>query len=440
MRTTTGVFEAYAELFVDMPDDVKIVDSSIDITVKSQYIVGFLTVYSEINDRIMSDEEIASLGAKELPIAQVRKYAAMDTAEFAKTLYDIATQKGKYSRKSSTIRKYLTRAIYLYIQVSDYIERQNTIFARISQNLPMNALASINSGKVEALDNRTHEARIIVSNVTFEIEGYAGKISTAALMLNDMFLYKFAETGIPSLAIPLRDIAEWKGKSTDRKSIYKLRIKVLEWMNELSNISYRCKELINGKWIESGTIKISGGTAFIENGIVHWNYNQDLSTSLARLAEMDYPRELWRVDPRTSQFYFGRYIAQNYRINEGKKGRERISIRTLIEKSPNLPTYEEVMKGNRNVTDRIVKKTFSDLDELDFLFYTVETQDGTEISNPETLDYNSFINAFIVVDYSDFPLHTKRIARKEEHQQRIKNAKARQQARLAAKAASEAET
>ena len=439
MRTTAGVFEAYTELFIVVPDEswTEITEMEIAVPTRDQYVFGFLGYVTGITSGSFTTERLTALGAKELSREQLRKYAAMETADFAKALFDIATRKGKYSTNFPTIEKYVIRAAYVFYQVDQLLQWQNETFAPVMQNKGVNALASINSGIVEMMDAKTHKARIRVGDVVFEIEGYTGKTSTAALILNDMFLCYLAENnGNPSLEIDLRDIAMKKGRSTSKQAIYKLRNEVISWMDEIASIKYRCRELIDGVWKESGEIGINGGTHFIKGGIVYWNYNPDLSASLALLAPMDYARELWKVDPRTNQFYFGRYIDLNYRRNEGKKGRERIAIRTLINQSSNMPTYEEVIKSSsRHVTDRIVRPTFEDLDALDHIFYTVETEDGKPIDNPENMDYDTFINSYIVVDYNDFPSHTKRIDGKQHRKRLQAAAQAKKQAEAKADAA-----
>ena len=91
------------------------------------------------------------------------------------------------------------------------------------------------------------------------------------------------------------------------------------------------------------------------------------------------------------------------------------------------------MKGNRDVSGRIIKKTFSDLDALEFVFYDVYTADGKKVENPEEMDYQTFINAYIQVDYSDFPEHPKRVKKRQDRQKKIKDAKEKREINSAAK-------
>ena len=379
---------------------------------------------------------------KPLTPAGVRKYAALDVDGCAKVLYDLITSKGKTlvpaaDEKSPDFIERCLYAAYVYTQTADFLDRQNATLALVPLNKGMSALALINNG-TQDIDKRTKKGKITVGDVTFEIsEGYKGKVSTAAIMLNDFFLQESYRAGSTSIAVPLRDLAVIKKRSTSKQAILKLRNEVLEQMEELKPLGYRCRERIGGKWKEAGRIDLNGGTAVIIGGVIYWNFNQDLFKQFSLYAPTDYPRELWSVDPRTNQFFFGRYIAQNRRLNEGKPGRDRIPIKTLISKTPNLPSYDEVMKGNRNVSDRIIKKTFADLDALESLYYDVYTADGKRVDNPEDMDYQTFIAAYIEIDYSDYPQHTKRVEQRQKRQKKLKEAKEKREIEAAAKAAAE---
>ena len=366
--------------------------------------------------------------------AAIRKYAAMPADKFAAALVDIITGKGRGALDADSI---LWRCLYagvIYIQVDEYLRDQAATFALVPQSKASNALVRINSG-VLGVDKLTQCSTITVQDTVFEIAGYPGKLSTGAMILFDIFLHESRRTGSASIAIPLTDLARMKGRSTSKPALDKLRAETLKQLDELSPIHYRGRSKVKGKWNDSGKIHINGGTAVIINSEVRWNFNQDFSTDVTRLAPMDYPKELWKVDPRTNQFFFGRYIAQNYRLNEGKPGRQRIRMRTLIEQSPNLPSYDAVMSRDRRVKDRIIIPTFRDLDALESIFYKVYTTDGREVIDPDSLDYNTFIDAFVEIDYSDFPTHAPRISAKQQRTKRAKAEAERRQVQSAAKSA-----
>ena len=379
------------------------------------------------------------LKKKPLTPAQIRKYAAMETEDFAQLLYNLATDNGKTIEDDTKniVRKCIYPA-YVYYSVSRFIEDQGRIFAFVPQNKAMNTLALINTGKF-SLDEKTKTGKVKVADAVFELKNFSKtQVSTATLILNDILLDECRKAGTPSITISVRELAKLKGRSETKQAIQKLRAELVDQMEELASIKYTGREKIDGKWKNSGGLEINGGTHIIKDGILYWNYNADLYSQLSELAPMDYPKELWRTDPRTNQYYFGRYIATNWRLNEGKKGRCKITIRTLISKTPNLPTYAEVMKGNRNVSARIIKKTFEDLDALESVYYDVYTADGQKVEDPMAMDYPTFIKAYIMVDYSDYPQHEKRIDSRIRRQKRIADAKEKAQAKAAAKKAVDA--
>lgn len=370
--------------------------------------------------------------------ASTRKYAAMDKEAFAKVLFDVCTKNGTKvipdTGESPDFWERCLYAAYIYTVLTDYLERQNATFLPVPFNKGMQALALINTG-IADIDEHTKQGKITVGDVVFSVR--AAKVSTAAQMLNVFFLHEARRTQAASLAIPLLDYAAIKKRSTSKQALQKLKAEVIEQMEELKPLGYVCQERIGGKLKTTGRVDINGGTATVANGVIYWNYNQDLFNQLMLYAPTDTPKELFAVDPRTSAFYFGLYIAQNRRLNEGKPGREKIPMRTLIEKSPNLPTYAEVMKGNRNVSDRIIKKAFADLDALETLYYDFYTAAGEKVENPDALDYQTFINGYILVDYSDYPEHPDRVQKKRERQKKTQAAKEKAQIAAAAKAAAE---
>lgn len=384
---------------------------------------------------------------KQLTPAAVRKYAAMKTADFAQLLYDVCTDKGRKltpaddaanGHKAPIMMDRCLYAAYIYAQVAAYLDKQNASFLSVPMPNGIMQLPWINTG-IRDIDTNTGNGTIIVGDTIFRVKKGLQEVSTGALMLVLYLLYKARSTGEASLSIPLREYAEVRGRSTSKQAIQKLKTETTAHMEELAILGYDAITRINGKAKNAGHILINGGTHIVENGAIHWNFNQDLYNQLMIYAPTDTPLELFTADPRTSTFYFGMYIAQNRRLNEDKPGRDKIPMRTLVEKSPNLPTYEEVMKGNRNVSDRIIKKAFADLDALDTLYYDFYTAAGERVENPDALDYQTFINGYILVDYSEYPQHPDRVKKSQEHRQKMREAKEKGQLLAATKAAENAQ-
>lgn len=380
---------------------------------------------------------------KQLTPAALRKYAAMKTADFAQLLYDVCTDKGRKltpaddeanGYKAPIMMDRCLYAAYIYAQVAAYLDKQNATFLPVPMPNGVMQLPWINTG-IKNVDEYTKQGTITVGDTVFTVR--KNDISTGALMLLLYLLHKARSTGKASLAIPLREYAEVKKRSTSKQAVQKLKAELSEQMEELAPLGYDAFAKISGKVKNTGHVLLNGGTHTIENGEIRWNFNQDLYNQLMIYAPTDTPLELFAADPRTSTFYFGMYIAQNRRLNEDKPGRAKIPMRTLVEKSPNLPTYAEVMKGNGNIAARIIKKAFTDLDALETLYYDFYTAAGERVENPDTLDYQTFINGYILVDYSEYPEHPERVKKGQERRKKAQDAKERAQMAAAAKAAAE---
>lgn len=379
---------------------------------------------------------------KPLTPAAIRKYAVMDTAAFAQLLYDLATDKGskltpaddeKDGYKSPMMMERCLYAAYVYKLVTDFLTEQANNYALVPLDNGMRALAWINTGTLKDYDENTKHGKIAVGNVTFEVK--AKTLSTKAIMLNDYLLKECRRLHTSDIITPVRDYAAIRGREMTPANIKKIEREMVSAMRELDGISYSCYEMVNGKKVYKGQIRISGGTSFIANGLVHWNYNQGLYQQLEAISgPADFPVELWKADPRTSTYYFGRYIAINWRLNEGKTGRK-IPIKTLLEKSPNMPTEESVRASNRDFTGRILVKTFEQLDALESLHYEVYTEAGKKVENPYAMDYETFKRAYILVDYSDYPQHPERLQKAQNKRKKEKEAREKAQLAAAAKAA-----
>ena len=362
---------------------------------------------------------------KTLSATDIQKLSSMGASAFTQKLFDICTDKGRKltpaddeGQPCPIMLERCLYAAYVYTQVTEYLEKQNAVFVPISFNKGISALDWINKGIVD-FDEKTKQVKIEVNDVVFS--GKSKKISTGALMLKDFLLWEACRKKSPTVEVTLREYAEKKHRSTSKQALQKLKEEVWKQMKELIPVHISCQEKIDGKLKTLGQISINGGTAAVVKGVIRWNFNQDLFDILIKYSPTDYLTELWAADPRTSTYYFGKYIIQNRRLNENKRGRDKINIRTLIEKSPNLPTYDEVMNGNRDLTGRIVKKTFEDLDALESLYYEFYTKTGERIDNPDTISYQTFINGYIVVDYSDFPAHPERIEAEKKRKKRKKS-------------------
>ena len=333
------------------------------------------------------------------------------------------------------------------------ILEQYPAFFRAAQNRITNALPDIlrngiqldlNKDGTAIVGNKKNDKIIYrFSGMADEVNGY--EVDTTALMLLDSLLIKLADSSTPSVVLTLEEYADIRNKSTDKGSIDSLRRQVVRDLRPLFNLSARYREKINGRWVDSGDVGICGGTAIVRDKTIYFNFNADLFNSLKRFAPTDLSRETLAANPRTSVYYFSRYLDQNYRINEGKSRLSRIKISTLLSKTPKIPSIEYVRENRYSAKQKIIVPFFRDMDDIDRIGYEVYDQDGHLVEDPLNMSYEDFYNASLEINYEEYPEHQDRVKRRKKREKKaaiIRKAKAdkkKAEEKAAAEAAPEPE-
>ena len=266
---------------------------------------------------------------------------------FAQALYNICTDNGQKLTFADDIGKpapiMLDRclyAAYVYTQVAEYLERIANTFLPVPMPNGLMQFPFLNTGDIR-YEARTRQGVSVVGDTEFVLTN--DNVKPATMMLFLYLLYKARDTNNPKVYVPLMEYAEVRKRSTTKPAMQKFRVEIMEQLAELKEMKYKGFAFIKGKRTPTGVIEFNGGTALIENGNIHWNFNQDLYESLFKDLPEDVPREIFSLNLRkyANAFYFGMYIAQNWRLNEwDMPARKKITIGTLISISPELPTYE----------------------------------------------------------------------------------------------------
>ena len=291
-------------------------------------------------------------------------------------------------------------------------------FYLILQGKVTNLLPTIQTKNQKAGGQRN--VSISKSNYKFTIKEYdelKNGIPTYVYQFFDCLLLHFTSTGSKSaqIRLPLKDYMEMRGL----KNIKEARQNVLDSMSILKKIEYNVFENTRGKkpkW--SGTISLFGGTGIIRNGIIQFNFNEDFYKTLCQYHTMEVSYQALQLNTHKNpnSYHFLKYISLNYRINEGKQRQNTITIRALTEKSPALPSFDDVAQSDRAFNRRIVQATFRDLDILQSISYTVVSADDDDITDKKyDLSYEDFITSKIVIDYSAWPTHTDRIETRKQY-------------------------
>lgn len=419
-RAATETIKELTEVFRDMQSLINPLDE-VKVTLKDlhEMLVRFRERWGKIIDQYgIYTRFIADLLAEQ-PEEWLDEQPALLNLQIVKDYIAAYNIKNAPKRLTQTEQARLRAFFSKYIGQQIAPELSLEEFYYIVQGKGINALTKAKTQNlVPAQIGLLGDAVIKVDNdFTLTIKKYAelkNGIRTTAYMLLDCLVIHFTETGSRSaqIRLPLEKYMEMRGLKDKKEA----RAQVIEDMEALKRIEYEARERIRGKWVHSGSISIFGGTGLIKNSVIYFNFNADFYNQLKNYCIMEYPKELLKANPKKNPhaYYFGRYIAENYRMNEGKERQNCITIQALLEQSPELPSYETVMSTDRAIYKRIIYPVIRDLDSIGPLYYDLVSKDGNIIDDPQGLTYDEFKACKIIVDYSDFPKHEQRIAKRKK--------------------------
>lgn len=283
------------------------------------------------------------------------------------------------------------------------------------------------------LDQIADKAVIIHNETKIDITNISKRIGARAstFQLLDALTMTCTANGAKSskIELPLRDYMELR----DVKDVKSARSQINEDLETLYNISlsfkqqigkdkfenYRDIRLIQEKGIENSIIKVNLGDKF-------YNYIKTCNV-------MSYPKELFRLDNRRypHSYAIGRKIAEHKNMNVGKQNEDIIAVKTLLKAAQGIPSYEEVMDGDKAVNRRIIDTLEKALDGLeDILSWEYCKAKGEPLEDEElsNMTYSTFKTLLIRVIWKCYPSQELRLERKQEKIDKAKE-KAKQKPR-----------
>lgn len=110
--------------------------------------------------------------------------------------------------------------------------------------------------------------------------------------------------------------------------------------------------------------------ASVKNGVVTISFSPNFFRYLASCNRMAGHRDLLKIDVKRhpNSFYLGAKMLYHKNLNRGKKSECILSVKSLLESAIYIPSYDEVMAGNRNVTKRIIDPFIRDMEALEGIF------------------------------------------------------------------------
>ena len=311
-------------------------------------------------------------------------------------------------------------------------------FSTIRQGQSTNALSRISNAKgndIVKVDPISGTATIESGSLTMTIPKFStlSDVKTSTHQFFDAIVIAFTESGAksPTVFLAVEEYMNRRGLK-DRKEARKQIVADANALLRLPPITW---DEIQGKQkIPYAGVNIvdSWGWADKEKTTIQFTFTQGFYGVLLRYPVMAYPDQLQRVNSNNNpnSYYLLRKIAEHKNMNVGKRNENIIAVKTLLKSSPYLPSYETVMKGNRNIRSRIIDPFERD---MDFLAETLGWELCKSLGEPfteeeldELYDYKNYSRAYVKITWRDYPDQN---ARLKEIAERKEEAKKKRRAR-----------
>lgn len=288
-----------------------------------------------------------------------------------------------------------------------YLLKQGQATNGLSKNLSKKIT---NDTQIDYLGNGIIEGK----DFKLFIKGYTeltSGIKTSAVKLLDCFIIKLSEEGVKNneVRLHLREYMNMRDLKDDKEA----RNQINEDMKALERIKFEYRERKKGKggnWLD---INLFGGTKGITNGVIHFKFNPDFVKCIPENQYMYLPKEAltFKGNKNPHRYHIIRQIALHKRLNAGRSNEDIITVETLINAIPSLPTYEEVMLHKERAVHRHIIEPF----EKDMLSMT---SFAWEYEGEYPKNYNDFIKSRIKITWDEYPDIQKLKTERKKHRQK----------------------
>lgn len=308
-------------------------------------------------------------------------------------------------------------------------------FTAMLNGTATNQLTNINThANPPIVDAITNTATIEQGTLKVFIDSYSkltGGLRTSTHKLLDTFAvyltqqnnYRGNEEHInPVVTIPLDKYMELCGIPLTKSSKDWTRKKVKEDLETLYHISLEWTETSGHKTKDFAKMRLCDKVAIVRGNIV-FSFSLEMARYLTNAYLMQYPMELLKLDERNPNAYpVGRKLLLHNSIDNNKrKGTANIlSVKSLLEVCPDIPTYEQVLATGRQLEQRIkipLENALNSVSTSINLRWEYCNSKGIPLTDEQlqATDYSTFINLYIKFDVAGLPDQTARLeARAEE--------------------------
>ena len=285
----------------------------------------------------------------------------------------------------------------------------NALYSTIRQGTATNAFTKIRAEKISEnyIDKITGDATIEEKQCTVIIPKHSvfKGLKTSAQQLLDIITIHLTESGAksPSVEFTLDEYMQRRGLK-DRKAA---REQVKSDLQVLRGISIQWEEKRGKKTEMYGFMNIADSGELKRNGVITFTFGNSFFNMLKSYPVMAYPAQLQKLNNKRNpnSYYLGRKICEHKRMNAGDHNENIISVKTLLNVACYIPSYEEVMQGNRNLSERIIDPFERDMDALKDIFgWDYCRKNGEILSDEErqaVYNYDFFKTLNILIKWSN---------------------------------------
>lgn len=368
----------------------------------------YKSVYSQFAMHFSTPEEMEAYKRK---IAEERKQQLF---EVDLQLFNAEAQETQPERpKQATIKPAIK-------PTDSPIERRKD-FSTIRQGTSTNALTKLRAteGKGLTIDQITGDATIKNGNFILTIPKYEQLtgLKTSTYQLLDAITVALTESGAksPTVILPLEEYMKRRGLK-DRKEA---KTQAKADMEILRGASFSWEERRGKKTESYSFVNLADSGEIRRNGDIVFTYGNTFYNILLGYPVMPYPAQLQTLNSKRNpnSYYLLRKIAEHKNMNIGKKNEDIIAVKTLLSVAPFIPSYEEVMSGNRNIADRIIGVFERDMDALETTLswhYCHSLEQPLTDEELNTMSYATFEGLMIHTEWRNYPDQTARLERKAE--------------------------
>lgn len=311
------------------------------------------------------------------------------------------------------------------------------VIETILQNNSTNALTKFTpSPKNTEIDPITGDAKITRGDFILTIPHYKelSGLKTSTWQLLDALTLKLTanprKDKEPTVKLTLDEYMQRRGLK-DRKQAKEQAIADMEI---LKSASFTLEEIKGGgrkkDKVSYRFVNLADSGSVEANGDIILTYGATFHRNLVNAQIMPYSAALLQVNNHRNPnaYYMGRKIAELKNMNAlHDNSGNIISVKTLLENAPYIPSYEEVAATDRMYTRRIIEPFERDLTALQGAFsWEYCHANGKPLTDKEleAFSYETFIACLVKFTWKDYPDQTKR---REALEAKIAEAKAKQE-------------